>query len=99
VKNNIGVPNCRNINEPFEYYIFDLDLNTGEMVVFARLIMPIVVRYLFVVFYGIIWNLRVLHEDIVVLYLLCFKQGNGREWIDSDSGVSSMKASKQERRL
>ena len=50
-------------------------------------------------FYGIIWNLRVLHEDIVVLYLLCFKQGNGREWIDSDSGVSSVKASKQERRL
>jgi hypothetical protein len=54
VKNNIGVPNCRNINEPFEYYIFDLDLNTGsEMVVFARLIMPIVVRYLFC---SVLWN-------------------------------------------
>ena len=53
MKNNIGVPNCRNINEPFEYYIFDLDLNTGEMVVFARLIMPIVVRYLFC---RVLWN-------------------------------------------
>jgi hypothetical protein len=53
VKNNIGVPNCRNINEPFEYYIFDLDLNTGEMVVFARLIMPIVVHYLFC---SVLWN-------------------------------------------
>lgn len=53
VNNNIGAPNCRNINESFEYYVSDLDLNAGEMVVFARLIMPIAARFLFC---NVLWN-------------------------------------------